>query len=317
MASASLGRYHDSVEYLFGLQKHGIKFGLNSTSNMLSKVGSPHRKLRCIHIAGTNGKGSTAAMLSCILKEHGLKVGLYTSPHLVRFTERFKVNDREVAPTRILEVFETIRNILDDREPPTFFEVTTAMAFLYFEQEKVEWAVIETGMGGRLDATNVIEPRLSIITNVSFDHQEYLGVTLSAIAREKAGIIKNGVPVVSGAGQPLVQGILKATSYRMGAPVYLLGKDFRVRRTGNGHFLYQGLKRRWSSLKVNLSGPHQVQNAGIALAALEVLERKGEISINTAAVEQGLESVSWPARLEMLQKDPMIVLDGAHNVHGA
>ena len=317
MTSASLDRYQDSIEYLFGLQKHGIKFGLNSTSNILSRVGNPHHKLRCIHIAGTNGKGSTAAMLSSILREHGLKVGLYTSPHLVRFTERFRLNDREVEPSRILEVFENIRTTLDDREPPTFFEVVTAMGFLYFAQEDVDWAVIETGMGGRLDATNVVQPHLSVITNVSFDHQEYLGVTLAAIAREKAGIIKNGVPVVSGVGQPLVKGILKATCYKMGAPLYLMRKDFRVRKTGDGLFLYQGLRRRWSSLKVNLSGTHQYQNAGLALAALEVLEKRGVVSIDPAAVENGLANVSWPARLELLQRDPMIVLDGAHNVHGA
>lgn len=317
MGSASLDRYQGSIEYLFGLQKHGIKFGLNSTSSILSRVGNPHQKLRCIHIAGTNGKGSTAAMLSSMLREHGLKVGLYTSPHLVRFTERFRVDDREVGPSRILEVFETIRAGLDDREPPTFFEVVTAMGFLYFAQEQVDWAVVETGMGGRLDATNVVHPRLCIITNVSFDHQEYLGVTLAAIAREKAGIIKKGVPVVSGVSQPLVKGILKAACFKMDAPLYLLRKDFRVRRAGDEFFLYQGLKRRWNSLRVNLSGTHQCQNAGLALAALEVLEKSEAVSIDPDAVERGLAGVSWPARLEVLKRDPMVVLDGAHNPHGA
>ena len=145
-------------------------------------------------------------MLSSVLKEHGLRVGLYTSPHLVRFTERFRIDDEEVAQERILDVFEKVRKILDDQEPPTFFEVVTAMAFQYFAEEKVDWAIVEVGMGGRLDSTNVISPKVSIITNVAFDHQEFLGTTLAAIAREKAGIIKEGVPVVTGVQQAIVQG---------------------------------------------------------------------------------------------------------------
>lgn len=317
MGSTSETHYHDSIKYLFGLQKHGIKFGLNSTLNILSRVGNPHERLQCIHIAGTNGKGSTAAMLSSILKEHGLKVGLYTSPHLVRFTERFRVDDAEVSPDRILETFRRIYETLDPREIPTFFEMVTAMGLLYFAEEGVDWAVVETGMGGKLDATNVIHPRLSIITNVSFDHQDFLGKTLSAIARQKAGIIKENVPLVSGVCQPLVVGILKATCYKMNAPLYLLRKDFRVRRNADGSFLYQGLRRRWNSLDVNLTGNHQMQNAALALAGLESLEKRELLSIDSNAVERGLAHVHWPARLEVLQENPLIILDGAHNPQGA
>lgn len=317
MGDTSLTRYHDSIEYLFGLQKHGIKFGLNSTLRILERVGNPHEKLRFIHIAGTNGKGSTAAMLSSMLREHGLKVGLYTSPHLVRFTERFRIDDQEVKPERILKTFDRIYETLDPREVPTFFEMTTAMGFLYFAEERVDWAVVETGMGGRLDATNVIRPQVSIITNVSFDHQEYLGYTLSAIARQKAGIVKENVPLISGACQPLVVGILKATCYKMHAPLYLLRKDFKVRRNGDGSFMYQGLRKRWNSLDVNLAGSHQMQNAALALASLEVLERRGLFSIDSDAVQRGLVRVYWPARLEVLSRDPLIILDGAHNPQGA
>jgi dihydrofolate synthase/folylpolyglutamate synthase len=318
MEKMAVSDYRQSIDYLFGLQKFGIKFGLNSTENILAQVGSPHRKLRCIHIGGTNGKGSTAAMLSSILKQHGFKVGLYTSPHLVRFTERFRINDEEASSERILDVFERIRGVLDDREPPTFFEVVTAMGFLYFVEEEVDWAIIEVGMGGRLDATNVIEPKVSIITNVAYDHQEYLGNTLSAIAREKAGIIKEKTPVITGARQPVVVGVLKATSSKHHAPLFRLGTDFRVRRnTEGGSFQYQGLRRRWPSLEVNLIGPHQAGNAAMALAALEVLEKEGELAIDPAAVERGLCNVYWPARLEVLEKDPLIVLDGAHNPPGA
>lgn len=318
MENIHLSEYQKSIDYLFSLQKFGIKFGLNSTENILAKIGNPHRKLRCIHIGGTNGKGSTAAMLSSILKQHGFRVGLYTSPHLVRFTERFRINDEEVSCQKMVEVFERVRAALDERQPPTFFEVVTAMALLYFAEQEVDWAIIEVGMGGRLDATNVISPKVSVITNVSYDHQEYLGNTLSAIAREKAGIIKDETPVVTGARQSVVVGVLKATSSKHRSPLFRIGADFRVRRnTEDGSFQYQGLKRRWPSLDVNLIGSHQAGNAALALAALEVLENAGEISIDPAAVEKGLLNVYWPARLEILQQDPLIVLDGAHNPPGA
>ncbi len=309
--------YQDSLNYLFGLQKHGIKFGLNSTENILARVGNPHRGLRFIHVAGTNGKGSTAAMLAEILQAHGFRTGLYTSPHLVRFTERFRLNGREVPAERILRVFEKIRSIIDDAQPPTFFEVTTAMAFLYFAEEKADFVVAETGLGGRLDATNVIYPKVSVITNIGFDHQEYLGSTLASIAREKAGIIKDGVPVVTGALQPVVQGILKTTCMAKNSKLYRFKSDFKVRRNSDGTFRYRGIERQWPALALNLQGPHQAGNAALALAAAEVLEQKGLLSLDEAAVKAGLAGVRWPARLEVLRKNPTIVLDGAHNAQGA
>lgn len=317
MESVVLFSYKESLEYLYGLQKHGIKFGLNSTANILDRVGNPHKRLRCIHVAGTNGKGSTAAMLSSILRQQGFRVGLYTSPHLVRFTERFRIDDQEVPMERILDVFNRIRLALDDREPPTFFEVVTAMGFLYFAEEHVDWAVVEVGMGGRLDATNVVHPAVSVITNVSLDHQEYLGKTLAAIAREKAGIIKRGVPVITGALQPLVRGILKATCFQHDAPLYLFKEDFAVRRSANGSFQYRGLRLQLPSLSVNLQGVHQITNAAVALATLEVLEKDRQLLVNPEAIQQGLAGVHWPARLEVLRRNPLIVLDGAHNPPGA
>ncbi len=312
-----MSKYQQSLEYLFGLQKHGIKFGLNCTENMLAKIGNPHERLRCIHVGGTNGKGSTSAMLSRILREHGYRVGLYTSPHLVRFTERFRINDEEVSEARMVRVFDEIARTLDHREEPTFFEMVTAMAFHYFAQEEVDWAIIEVGMGGRLDATNVITPQVSIITNISFDHQEFLGNTLGAIAREKAGIIKEGVPLVTGARQPLVQGIFKATCLRNKAPLFRLGADFRVRRDADGSFRYQGLRHSWAGLRVNLQGDHQITNAAPALAALETLENGNLISLDKASVEEGLLHAQWPGRFEILAENPTIVLDGAHNPQGA
>jgi dihydrofolate synthase/folylpolyglutamate synthase len=309
--------YQDSINYLFGLQKFGIKFGLNCTENLLERVGAPHLRLRCIHVGGTNGKGSTAALLSSILVRHGYRVGLYTSPHLVRFTERFRINEKEVSQERILDVFDRIRSHVDDREPPTYFEMVTAMAFLYFAEEEVDWAIVEVGMGGRLDATNVIVPAVSVITNVSFDHQEHLGASLSSIAREKAGIVKHGIPVVAGVRQPVVQGILKATCYKKQAPLYVLGKDFSVRRNGGRSFQYLGLRWHCPSLDLNLYGVHQFGNAAVALATLEVLANASSLAVDSTDVREGLLEVNWPARLEVLAEKPLVVLDGAHNPQGA
>jgi dihydrofolate synthase/folylpolyglutamate synthase len=309
--------FQQSLDYLYGLQKYGIKFGLNCTENLLERVGNPHRKTRFIHIAGTNGKGSTAAILSRILFNHGVKVGLYTSPHLVRFTERFRLNDKEVSAERILRVFEEIRATLDVRQPPTFFETVTAMAFLYFAEEQADFVIAETGLGGRLDATNVISPEVSVITNVGFDHQEFLGSTLSSITREKAGIIKQGVPVVTGALQPVAQGILKTTCMNKAAPLYRFKYDFRVRQKSNGSFQYRGIKRQLPSLSLNLRGSHQVGNAALALATLEILEQKRLISLWPELIERAVREVRWPARLEVLETSPTIVLDGAHNPQGA
>lgn len=317
MVSTPSSPFQESIEYLYDLQKYGIKFGLNCTENVLARLGNPHHRLRCIHIAGTNGKGSTAAMLSSILSQQGLRVGLYTSPHLVRFTERFRINEEEAPADRILEVFRRVRRVVNEVQPPTFFEMVTAMAFQYFAEEQVDVAIMEVGMGGRLDATNVIRPLVSVITNIAFDHEEFLGNTLATIAREKAGIIKNRVPLVTGARQPLVQAILKATCLQLEAPLYRLAKDFRVKRNADGSFAYAGLRRQLPSLSLNLRGWHQFHNAALALATLEVLEKENVFDLDPDAVRKGLLQIRWPARLEILQREPLIVLDGAHNPNGA
>lgn len=317
MADEPLSAYEEAISYLFGLQKYGIKFGLNSTQNILSRLGDPHYRLRCIHIAGTNGKGSTAAMLASILRCHGLRVGLYTSPHLVRFTERFRINDREATKDAILEVYRQVREVLNESDPPTFFEMVTAMAFQYFCQEAVDWAVIEVGMGGRLDATNVIHPHVTVITNVAFDHQEFLGNTLAEIGREKAGIIKTGVPLITGVQQPLLQAILKATCLKNRAPIYRLGTDFSVKRGSDGSVRYDGIKHQFKNLRTSLLGNHQIRNAALSLATLEMLEKNQAVTLDEEAVRRGLLEVFWPARLEVLQDNPLIILDGAHNPQGA
>ncbi|MGQ9483429.1 MAG: bifunctional folylpolyglutamate synthase/dihydrofolate synthase [Desulfosoma sp.] len=309
--------FASAVDFLCRLQKVGIKFGLNRTENLLERLGNPHRRFRALHIAGTNGKGSTAAFLSSILTRHGFRVGLYTSPHLVRFTERFRINDEESSAERIFEVFQDVMGVVAGDEWPTFFEAVTAMAFHYFAQEAVDWAVIETGMGGRLDATNVIFPQVSVITNVAMDHQEFLGSTLSAIAREKAGIIKDRTPVVTAVKQPAAQSTLKAACLKKSAPLYRYGVHFRVQKNGPQHFHYQGFSRDWPNLKLALLGDHQYTNAAVALAALEVLETQELLALDWDKIAQGLAQVRWPGRLEILETQPMVVLDGAHNPHGA
>lgn len=314
---SSIPDYDSAVDFLCRLQKVGIKFGLNRTENLLERLGNPHRRFRAIHIAGTNGKGSTAAMLSSILTRHGLRVGLYTSPHLVRFTERFRINDREAPAEEIFQVFQDVMGVISGDEWPTFFEAVTAMAFHYFAREGVDWAVVETGMGGRLDATNVVSPEVTIITNVAMDHQEFLGATLSAIAREKAGIVKEATPLVTAVRQPAAQSTLKTTCLKRRAPLFRYGIHFRSRRNGPQRFHYHGLFHSWSDLPLGLLGEHQSINAATALAALEILESKGALRLDPSAVGEGLLRVRWPGRLEILETNPLVVLDGAHNPHGA
>jgi hypothetical protein len=244
--------------WVFDLQKYGIKFGLSSTLNLLARLGIPYDRGRYLHLAGTNGKGSVAAMLSAILTRAGYPVGLFTSPHLVRFGERFRLRDEDIGPAALLELINRVRQAMDEAEPPTFFEFAAAMAFLYFHQQGARPVILETGMGGRLDATNIVQPLVSVITNISLDHQFFLGDTLSAIAGEKAGIIKAGAPLVTYARQKRVLDLFRRRCLELGAPFYLGGVDFKTRGHGNGHFSYQGLKQRLDKLTVNLRGPSPI-----------------------------------------------------------
>ncbi len=300
-----------ATAWVFDLQKFGIKFGLSSTRRLLARLGLPYQTGRYIHIAGTNGKGSVAAMLSAILTRAGYPVGLFTSPHLVHFRERYRLKDLEVSEERLLALINEVRAAVDGSEPPTFFEFAAALAFLYFFQEGAEPIILETGMGGRLDATNIIRPRVTVITNVSLDHQEYLGNSLTAIAGEKAGIIKGGAPLVTFAKQKLVLDLLRQRCRQRGAPLYLGGVDFKVRGRGQ-QFDYQGLHQRLQGLTLSLAGRHQYRNAALALAVLEILNRDG-FTVSEAAIREGLKLTRWPGRLEQVPQDPQVLLDGAHN----
>ncbi|MBW1801660.1 MAG: hypothetical protein JRJ85_13135 [Deltaproteobacteria bacterium] len=266
--------YTQSLDYLFGLQKYGIKFGLSKTSNLLKALGNPHHGRRYIHIAGSNGKGSVGSMLESILSQSGLKVGFYSSPHLVRFTERFRINGEEMPPERAVDLTAEIQKIIHPDHPPTFFEVVTAMALAYFKREMVDIAIMEVGMGGRLDATNVIRPMVSVITNISLEHKEFLGSTLLDIAGEKSGIIKEGVDLVTAATQPRVISLFQRMCKEKHAPFWRVGRDVRYRGSGS-KLNYYGFRRTFRGLDLNLMGKFQHRNATAALAVLELLEKKG------------------------------------------
>jgi dihydrofolate synthase/folylpolyglutamate synthase len=304
-------RYQEAVSYLYNLQKFGIKFGLSKTSNLLKALGNPHKGQKYIHIGGTNGKGSVAAFIASILEETGLRVGLYTSPHLVRFTERIRINRVEITREKAAELIEELRDISAQEEPPTFFEATTAMALAYFARENTDIAIMEVGMGGRLDATNVITPLVSVITNISKEHEFFLGSRLLDIAGEKGGIIKEGVDVVTGATQPNVIHLFESICEEKTAPMWRLGKDFRYRTTGSG-LHYRGLNRHFNGLRLGLKGKFQNRNGALALAAIERIEETG-IEVSSRSIREGLKKSIWPGRMQVVAKNPTIILDGAHN----
>jgi dihydrofolate synthase/folylpolyglutamate synthase len=302
--------------WVFDLQKYGIKFGLSSTLSLLARLGIPYEQGRYLHLAGTNGKGSVAAMLSAILTRAGYPVGLFTSPHLVRFEERFRLRDEDISAQGLLHLINRVRGAVDEAEPPTFFEFAAAMAFLFFHEQGARPVILETGMGGRLDATNIVQPLVSVITNISLDHQFFLGETLTAIAGEKAGIIKPGVPLVTYARQQRVLDLFRQRCRELSAPMHVGGVDFKSRGTSLGHFSYQGLTTHLEKLTVNLSGRHQYKNAAIALAVIELLQKQ-DFPVPEAAIREGLAKVRWPGRLERVPQDPRVILDGAHNPDAA
>jgi len=303
--------YTSAVDYLFNLQKFGIKFGLSKTENLLKAFGNPHLGRNYIHIAGTNGKGSVATFMGSILQEAGYRVGTYVSPHLVRFTERFRINGEEISQEKTVHLINELRNAVNADEPPTFFEAVTAMAILYFAREKTDITIMEVGMGGRLDATNVITPLVTGITNISMEHQEYLGDRLSRIAYEKAGVIKKGVPLVTAVTQPRIMKQLKMVAEERGAPLWQVGKDVKYRTTPSG-LHYFGHTRDIKGLKPGLRGIHQARNAALALGMTEQMEIQG-FPHKTDHIRRGLEKARWPGRMQIISEHPTILLDGAHN----
>jgi dihydrofolate synthase / folylpolyglutamate synthase len=317
--------YPEALKYIYDLNKYGIKLGLKNIKYLLFLLGNPHQKLNIIHVGGTNGKGSTSSLICSILKSAGFKVGLYTSPHLVDFTERMKINYRSINQKKVATLLERIKPFVEKvaHTPyythPTFFEVITAMAFIYFFEEKVDFLVLEVGLGGRLDATNVCEPLISVITHIDYDHMDKLGNSLEEIAREKGGIIKSGgIVITSNQFEKADQEINKIAQQR-NSIIYKVGREIKyeiIKSDLKGIiFNLRGIYNNYINLHIPLLGRHQAENAATAITAVEALKIKG-ICISKKAIRDGLEKVKWSGRLEIIQKNPILILDGAHNPNG-
>ena len=312
-----MSMFNDTLRYLFSLEKFGIVFGLENIRWILDLLGNPQKELKCIHIAGTNGKGSVASMLSHIIKDSGYRVGKYTSPHLVSFTERITIDEKEITEEEVVELTAFIRKRIEQKDNKrffTFFDFTTSIAFEYFFREKIDIALIEVGMGGRLDSTNIISPVACVITNISLDHTEQLGNNIIDIAYEKAGIMKDGVPVITGADRDALTVIERVANIKK-SPLFSIGKDFWINKKADGVMDYNGLKRQLKDIKVNLAGDHQLVNAAIALCVSEVISELG-FALEETSIRKGLSGVTWYGRLEIVKENPVVILDGAHNCEG-
>jgi dihydrofolate synthase/folylpolyglutamate synthase len=306
----------EALEFFSRLSPSSIKLGLERVEETLEALGHPERRYPALHVAGTNGKGSTCAFSSAALHAAGHRVGLYTSPHLVRVNERIRVDGVEISDEvfgqRILEVLE--------RHPAaatslTYFEFGTVVAFWHFAREAVDVAVVEVGLGGRLDATRACQPLVTAITPVSFDHMEYLGNTLGAIAGEKAGILKPGVPVVVSRQEPEALAAIERVAGEVGSPLLLEGRDFSLEARPDGRLAYEGTGLSLEGLTPGLRGEHQRQNAAVAIACLALLSTCG-VPVSPEALRAGIAGARWPGRLEELGGSPPVLLDGAHNPAG-
>ena len=293
--------FREALAWLYGLQRFGIKLGLENTQRLIAEccsgvctkrpaVGAASASTpEVIHVAGTNGKGSVCAMIDSICRVQGHRTGLFTSPHLVTFRERIRINGEMISEDVVANGLSAIRNLVADWDPhPTFFEVTTALALKYFSETNIDVAILETGIGGRLDATNAIQSNVSVITQIDFDHKEWLGNTLAEIAKEKAGIIKLGIPVISASQRPEAEKVIRARAAECEAPLQFVTESY-------------------DGSPIALHGHHQKQNAAIAIAAL----RAAKIGVDKSAIAQGLLTIDWPARFQ--KWDERIIIDGAHN----
>lgn len=316
--------YKEALRYINRRSAFRIKLGLERMRYLLEQLGNPHHKFPVVHIAGTNGKGSTSVMLSTVLKKAGYKVGRYTSPHLSSYSERIVVDEKEIPPENLAALVTRVKPVVEAADgrpeigPATFFEFGTLLAFSFFAETQVDIAVVEVGMGGRLDATNVVDPLVCAITPVGLDHQEYLGETLEAIAREKAGIIKEKRPVVTGPQEPVVLEVLAGTAARAGAPFYRVGEEIRFRLT-KADLTGTYLNLQWKEepavpVRVNLLGSHQAANAALVYGVLQLLRAEG-FPWREEDLLAGLNEVKWPGRLELIPGNPSFLLDGAHNPH--
>ena len=309
------------IEFLERLSDFGIKLGLDKTLYLLKKFGNPHLKYPSILIGGTNGKGSVAKVLSEILYHSGYKVGLYTSPHLLKINERICVNNKPISDKKLNFYIKKLKKIISDlpyHNYPTFFEALTVIGFLYFFEEKVDILVAEVGMGGRFDATNVLPSFLEIMTPISLDHTNYLGRTLNEIALQKAGIIKSGSCVISGRQKKVCENIIMEKVREKKAKIYTYLKDFRAKRVYQSVscqiFNFYG-NEKYKGLKTKLLGRHQIQNISLAIQASCIIKENG-FRIKDESIYKGVENTYWPARFQILKENPIIIVDGAHNPEG-
>nr|WP_320115432.1 folylpolyglutamate synthase/dihydrofolate synthase family protein [uncultured Desulfuromonas sp.] len=301
-----------ALEFLYGLQMFGIKLGLENIRTLLDSVGQPQHNYGIVHVAGTNGKGSVCAFLGRIYRQAGYRVGVYTSPHLHRFNERITVNGQLIADRDLVALVDELRRN-NSQVPATFFEFTTALALLYFARQNVDLVILEVGMGGRLDATNVVSPLVSVIMPVSDDHGDYLGNSLAEIAAEKGGIIKPGVPVVLGPQQDTALTVLTARAEELAAPCLCFGRDFSVETQENGCQVTTGAHA-WPVVQPSLPGRHQCDNLAVALMVVSHLAARGW-HVPQQTVLDAAADTQWPGRLEWVGE--RILLDGAHNASGA
>lgn len=319
-------RDKSTLEYLERLRTLGSNYGLERTERLLELIGNPHKKIKLIHIAGTNGKGSTSAILGKILIEHGYKIGFFNSPHLEEIEETIRINDENIKEEDFVSLIKEIKPFVsqvveEGFNHPTEFEVLTCIMFLYLYRKEVDFGIIEVGLGGRLDSTNVLTPILSIITSISLDHTNILGNTIEEITKEKAGIIKNNIPIITCMQKDEAMKVLTEESIKKGSDLIIVNpNNYKFLSIDNEEIVNQKvlvkLKDKEEILNFSLLGSHQIINLSLALEALKELERLNYIEIDTNKIKTATKKVKWKGRLEILNKSPYIVIDGAHNVDG-
>jgi dihydrofolate synthase/folylpolyglutamate synthase len=310
--------YDGVTEYIFNLKRFGIKLGLERVQSMLNRLNNPEKRLKYVHIGGTNGKGSTTAMVSSVLTSAGYRVGVFTSPHLSDFTERITISGRRISKRDVVRLFEELVPVaraveIEYGSAPTFFEFITVLAIEYFAESKVDIAVMEVGLGGRLDSTNVIQPLVAVITNIGLENMDILGDTREKIALEKAGIIKPHCPLIT-AADPAVYDIFHDVCRKRNSPIYRVGSEINVKGTSTNEsyqiFNISGFGIEYDAVDCKLIGEHQLSNIGCAFGVVAILNQNGFV-IDERAFREGLKSVEWPGRLEIVQNNPKIVLDCA------
>lgn len=316
-------KYEEAMKYITEVGNFGSNYGLERTYKLLEYLGNPERDLKLIHIAGTNGKGSTTSMITEILMGEGYKVGMYTSPFIEEFEERIQINRNNIPKEALATLMDEIKVAVDKvieagYNHPTEFEIITVLMLLYFKKENIDFGVIEVGLGGTLDSTNVIKPIIQVITSISFDHTNLLGNTLEEIAREKAGIIKNGIPTVIYPQQEEVLKVIKNKCFEMDSELYIANNEnLKFKNIANLDKPYQLLKyNNEIDILLPLLGEHQIINLSVAMQAIEVLNNKNIIDISIANIVKSIKNVSWKGRLEVLSNNPYVVIDGAHNIQG-